>query len=342
MKYSIKTFSNKRDIMAFRRGDVVETNTPHKQDEMVRKECPFQAEDGISIAAYKWFNPSSQHIRGIVQIAHGMAEHILRYEAFAHFLVNKGFIVYGHDHRGHGRTAAREEDIGYFSDQDGFEQVVRDMKTFTDKIALAHPNIPIILFGHSMGSFITRRYIQLYGTDINGAIISGTGGDPGILGKFGKTIARRECKKKGRRTKSPLLDKLSFGSFNKQFKPNRTPFDWLSRDEKQVDLYIKDESCGNIFTAGFFADLFDGLHLIHLPQEVAKIPKDLPVLFIAGDQDPVGKNGKAVLKVVEQYKQAGMQHVSVILYEQARHELLQENNREEVYRDIEEWLSNMM
>ncbi|MDQ0214465.1 alpha-beta hydrolase superfamily lysophospholipase [Oikeobacillus pervagus] len=308
---------------------------------MIREDFSLQTMDGTDIFCCKWSNPSIQEIHGIVQISHGMAEHVLRYEDFARYLVDRGFIVFGHDHRGHGKTAKKKEEIGYFTDDDGFEQVVRDVKQLTDLIQNDYPSTPIVLFGHSMGSFIARRYVQLFGHQLVGAIFSGTGGDPGFLGKMGLFIAEREGRKKGRRTASPLLDKLSFGHFNKQFKPNRTDFDWLTRDEEQVDLYIADPACGNIFTAGFFADLFTGLLTIHRQEEINKIPKQLPLLLIAGDQDPVGKSGKGVRQVYQQYKKAGMEDVSLKLYEGARHEILNETNREEVFHDIASWITRV-
>lgn len=308
---------------------------------MIREDFTFQTDDGAEIFCCKWSDPKNVTINGIVQISHGMAEHVLRYEDFARYLVKRGYHVYGHDHRGHGQTARKQEDIGYFTDTDGFEQVVRDVKQFTDLIQKNNPSTPLILFGHSMGSFIARSYVQLFGNQLTGAIFSGTGGDPGLLGKMGRRIAERECRKKGRRTASPLLDKLSFGSFNNQFKPNRTNFDWLSRDEKQVDLYIADPFCGKIFTSGFFADLLTGLLTLHRQEEINKIPKQLPLLLIAGDKDPVGKNGKGVTQVYQHYKRAAIVDVSIKLYEGARHEILNETNREEVFGDIATWIARI-
>lgn len=280
-------------------------------------------------------------MKGIVQIAHGMAEHILRYESFANYLVKSGYIVYGHDHRGHGRTAKTTEETGYFSDENGFDKVVDDVKQFTDFIHEENPHVPIILFGHSMGSFIARRYVQLYGDVIAGAIFSGTGGDPGLLGKLGKIVAMRESRKKGRRTPSPLLDQLSFGSFNKQFKPNRTKFDWLSRDNEQVDLYVTDSMCGNVFSAGFFLDLFSGMERIHRKEEVKKTPQDLPILLVSGARDPVGNNGKGVRQVLLLYKRAGIENITMKLYDDARHEILNETNRDEVFQDLTLWMDHV-
>lgn len=304
-------------------------------------EFTFQTNDGVEIYYCKWDDSENQPPKGVIQIAHGMAEHILRYVDFAQHLVQAGYIVYGHDHRGHGRTAKRDEEIGYFADENGFDKVVDDVKQLTTIIQQEHPHLPIILFGHSMGSFIARRYVQLYGDEIAGAIFCGTGGDPGLLGKLGKIVAMRECRKKGRRTPSPLLDQLSFGNFNKQFEPNRTKFDWLSRDEQQVDLYVEDPMCGEVFTGGFFLDLFSGIELIHRKEEMNKMPKNLPMLFISGDKDPVGNNGKGVKKVVDLYQRAGVKSVSLKLYQNARHEILNETNKEEVFRDIVAWVDRI-
>jgi alpha-beta hydrolase superfamily lysophospholipase len=174
------------------------------------------------------------------RMKNGMAEHIQRYEGFARELVSENLFVYGNDHRGHGIIGKMNNSLGYFADEDGFEKVVNDMFQLTSIIENEYPDVPIILFGHSMGSFLSRRYIQLFGQKLAGVILSGTGGDPGFMGKIGQLIAAREMKKKGRKTPSPLLNNLTFGSYNKGFRPNRTEFDWLSRDEQEVDKYIAD------------------------------------------------------------------------------------------------------
>ncbi|GGK30926.1 alpha/beta hydrolase [Caldalkalibacillus thermarum] len=301
----------------------------------------FTSHDGVEIVAKKW-ETDQANPKAVVQIAHGMAEHIQRYEDFAKYLVKHHVAVYGNDHRGHGLTGQKMGITGYFADEDGFDKVVGDMMQLTNIIKTEHPGVPVFLFGHSMGSFLARRYIQLYGDQLQGVILSGTGGDPGLLGKLGKLVAQYEIRNKGRKTPSPLLNKLTFGSFNKRFKPNRTAFDWLTRDEREVDKYIEDPLCGGICTAGFFYDLFHGLQVIHDQGQVAQIPKDLPLLFISGDQDPVGKQGKGVLAAVQMYKRAGLKHVSYKLYKDGRHEILNELNRQDVYADIVSWLEEQL
>lgn len=293
---------------------------------------------GEGIFTYRWLPENPEDIVGVVQIAHGMAEHAGRYARFARFLTEAGFGVYANDHRGHGKTAGALENVGYFADTDGWHRVADDMHLLTLIIGRECPGVPVFLFGHSMGSFLSRTYIAAHGGDISGVILSATGGDPGLLGKIGLMIARWECRRKGRKAQSPLLTALSFGGFNKAFKPNRTDFDWLSRDAAEVDAYIADPYCGGIFTAGFFCDLLTGLQFINSPEGIRRIPKDLPVHFLSGTSDPVGKNTKGVRQVADAYKAAGISSVTTTFYDGGRHEMLNETNREEVFRDILEWL----
>ncbi len=298
----------------------------------------FQASDGSAIFTNKWLPDNSDTIKAIVQISHGMAEHSDRYMRFAEFLTANNFAVYANDHRGHGKTAGEVENLGYFADTKGWDLVVEDMKTLTNIIHENHPKLPVLLFGHSMGSLLFREYIFSYSQEINGVILSGTAGDPGLLGNVGIVVSKMECLLRGKKSKSTLLDKLSFGNFNTAFKPNRTAFDWLSRDTKEVDKYIEDSYCGSIFTAGFFNDMLRGIKNINKFSNIQKIPKNLPVYFLSGAKDPVGENTKGVLKVVNIFKKAGLTDVSFKFYEEGRHEMLNEINREEVFSDILEWL----
>jgi len=295
-------------------------------------------EFGSGNFVYRWLPEASVQTVGVVQIAHGMAEHAGRYARFAGVLTAAGFGVYANDHRGHGKTAGELENVGYFADVDGWRTVVDDMLQLTDIVRRETPGVPVFLLGHSMGSFLVRTYIADHGDDITGAILSATGGDPGLLGKVGRLIARWECFRKGRRGKSPLLNTLSFGGFNKAFTPNRTDFDWLSRDAAEVDAYIADPYCGGVFTAGFFSDLLEGLAFINSPEGIRRIPKNLPIFFISGASDPVGKNTRGVRQVMDTYKAAGIADVSAAFYDGARHEILNETNREAVFKDILEWM----
>lgn len=299
----------------------------------------FNTKDGTEIFISKWTMDNASRPKGIIQIAHGMAEHVLRYEGFAKVLTEEGYVVYGNDHRGHGRTAGSTENIGYLADDNGWDLVVEDMHELTNIIKEENPETPIFLFGHSMGSFLSRTYIQRYGNEINGVILSGTGGNNGLLGKVGILVAKGEMKRKGKRTKSKRMDKLSFGSFNKAFSPNRTSFDWLSRDNKEVDKYIEDPLCGEVFTAGFFYDMLRGLKDLNKRENIEKTPKDLPIYIISGDKDPVGKNAKGVLQAYNSYVKVGIEDVEYKFYKGARHEILNETNKEEVYKDVIYWLN---
>ncbi|HEX7063534.1 MAG TPA: alpha/beta hydrolase [Bacillales bacterium] len=296
----------------------------------------FQSVDEAGIFARKWV-PAGKPI-GVVQIVHGMAEHSARYEAFASLLVDEGYIVYANDHRGHGETAGCEENLGYFADENGWELVVDDLYELTKIIKERHSGCPVFLFGHSMGSFLVRRYVQKYGNEVAGIILSGTGADQGMLSFVAIGIAKREIRKHGKQARSELLTRLSFGNYNKSFEPRRTEFDWLTRDEKEVDRYVEDPYCGAVATAGFYYDMLVGLKLLDKPARLKQMPRDLPVFFVSGDKDPVGNYTKGVLKVVRHFRKAGIRDIDVKFYKEGRHELLNELNKEEVHQDIVRWL----
>jgi alpha-beta hydrolase superfamily lysophospholipase len=298
----------------------------------------FKASDGADIFVYRWLPSSRTNTRAAVQISHGMAEHAARYGRFAKQLVAAGYAVYANDHRGHGATAGSLEKVGYLADDRGWEKAVDDMRALTALIKKENPRVPVFLFGHSMGSFLARHYAMLHGGEIKGLILSGTGGDPGLLGKIGLIIAKREAARKGAAARSPFLDNLSFGAFNKKFKPNRTKFDWLSRDNAEVDKYIADPYCGEVFTAGFFCDMLGGIAFINRKQNIAKIPAGLPVYLFSGSLDPVGANTKGVLQVYNALVRAGIKDVTYKFYQDGRHEMLNETNRDEVIEDVIAWL----
>lgn len=303
---------------------------------MIEETLKFKASDEQEIFAYNW-RPENE-VKGIVQIAHGMAEASYRYKKFAKELVDEDYIVYANDHRGHGNTAASIEEVGYIG-SDGFNRMVKDMKEFTDFIRDKEgEDLPLFLFGHSMGSFLSQRYISLYGNSIQGVILSGTSGNQGPIINIGIRIAEKEVAKEGPKAKSPRLNDLSFGNYNKKFEPTRTDFDWLSRDEKEVDKYIEDPYCGGIFTTSFYYDFFRGLKENFKRNNLEKIPKNLPIYIFAGDKDPVGNMGKGVLKLVRTYKKLGIKDLEYKLYKDGRHEMLNEINRDEVIENVIEWL----
>lgn len=292
--------------------------------------------NNTEINAYKWL-PTGK-IKAIVQISHGMNEHILRYDEFARFLAGKGYLVYGNDHLGHGKSLLDGRGLGYISDSHGFIDMVEEMKNLTSLIKEENKDTKIFIFSHSMGSFLAQRYIEVYGGEIDGVILSGTSGEPPGILNMGIFLSSLIMKVRGRDYKSKMIDSLSFGSYNKSFQPNRTEFDWLSRDEKEVDKYIEDPLCGNLFPVSFFHDLYEGMKSIHKAENLTCIPKDIPILILAGSHDPVSNYGKGILNLNNIYKRLGIKDVEYKLYEGGRHEMLNETNKLEVMIDILNWL----
>ena len=293
------------------------------------------ATDGKDLFTHRWL-PDGEP-KAVVQVAHGMAEHSARYARLAEALTDAGYAVYAQDHRGHGRTGGTD-DHGYLADENGWATVVGDLRAVTEYARSEHPDLPVFLLGHSMGSFLARSYVIDDARGLAGLVLSGTGGDPGLLGRVGLGVASTEARLRGRRHTSALMDKLTFGQYNSAFSPNRTDFDWLSRDEAEVDDYVADPMCGATFTSGFFVDLLGALREINDPKKVAAVRRDLPVLLVSGDADPVGDKGKGVRAVAQQYRDAGVEDVTCTLYPQARHEVFNETNRDEVTADIVRWL----
>lgn len=293
--------------------------------------------DGAIIHAYRWV-PDGEPT-AIVQIAHGMAEHAGRYERFARALTDAGYAVYAEDHRGHGRTGEAAT-LGHFADDDGWSKVIEDLDAVTRHALSEHPGLPVVLFGHSMGSFLARDYAVRHGSGLSAIVICGTAGDQGMLGKAGAVIAAAEARVRGRRHPSALMNKLSFGSYNAPFKPTRTDFDWLSRDEAEVDTYIADPLCGFVCTSRFYSDLLGGLARINSDAVMAGFSSELPMLVISGTQDPVGgKQAAGVNAVADQLRRSGVADLTVKLYPEARHELLNETNRDEVTADVLAWIA---
>lgn len=307
---------------------------------MELKNFTFKSEEGTEIYVYNWIPDSEVKVKGVVQIAHGMAETAARYERFAEFMTKNGYIVYINDHRGHGKTAGSVEKLGYLADEDGFEWMTKDLHQLSDIIKKEHPKLPLFLYGHSMGSYVTQRYIMLYGSELKGALLSGSNGKQGPILVVGGMIAKGEVKKSGRNLKSDKMNQMTFGGFNKAFRPNRTDFDWLSRDNAEVDKYIKDPYCGTVFTSGFFVDLLTGLKEIEKKEHIALVPKTLPILIFSGAMDPCGKNGKGVTRLYNTYLKHGIKDVTLKLYPEARHEVLNETNRDEVMKDVLAWVDS--
>lgn len=300
----------------------------------------FKSEDGRDISAVKWIPEDESRIIGAVQIFHGMAEHIERYEDFALFLNRNGFVVIGNDHRGHGKSLKSEGDTGIFSEKNGWELALGDTRKVTNQLKEQHRNLPVFIFAHSMGSFFARNYIARWGNEISGIILSGTGNQKMFMVSILRFLVKFEILFRGLRHRSTFFDNLSFGSFNKPFEPNaRTPFEWLSRDQEQVDKYVADPLCGYICTSAHFRDLAEGLKGACSSAIYSLIPKDLPIFLYSGEDDPVGGiKGNLVKEVYENYRNAGIKDVSLDFNAGGRHESLNEINREEVYNTFLNWL----
>ncbi|MCG3090022.1 alpha/beta fold hydrolase [Sporosarcina cyprini] len=295
----------------------------------------IEMEDGTSIHACM-VQPSIKPI-GHIHILHGMSEHIGRYEEFMTFLASQGYVVSGHDHRGHGKTASLNGFLGHFGDDVTFDQIVHDAHEVISLFRREVPGENSILFGHSMGSFIARRYVQLH-QNIDRLILSGTGGDPGIGGAAGIGLARITGRLGRFDTRDPLLNKLVFGAFSKSVPQAMTPFDWLSTNSQSVREYIEDPLCGAVPTTKFFLELFTGLKKANNIQLHKAIKEQLPILFLSGSEDPVGRKGKGVWEAARQYEEAGIKQITVMLYDEGRHEMLQEQNRQEVFHFIVDWI----
>lgn len=304
---------------------------------MISTNFTFKNSDNQKIFVHKWL-PETE-IKAVVQISHGMAEHSARYKDIATFLTNDGYAVYANDHRGHCRNVNSVEEQGFFDYKDGWLKVAGDMHQLTEIIKEENPNKKVFILGHSMGSLLTRTYITLFPNLVNGVILSGTSGESGMLIKAGKFISKFIGVFKNHKAPSKLLDNMSFGKFNSYFKPNRTKFDWLSRDNENVDKYVNDQFCGAVFSNRFFYDMSWGIDYINQKENIAKISKDLPVFLISGDKDPVGNFTKGVIKVYDTYKSLGIKDLKLKTYKDARHEIINEINRNEVYFDILKWLN---
>lgn len=307
----------------------------------MKSEFFYPSSDGVtSIHAIEWI--PTQKPKAVLQISHGMVEYIGRYDEFAEYLCEKGFYVVGQDHLGHGRSVSGEGGHGYFHKEKGNEYVVGDIHKLRQRTKEIYPDIPYFLLGHSMGSFLTRQYIQMHGSGLSGVIIMGTGYHGAFELQMGRLLCRAIAAVKGDRYRSRLVNNLAFGGYNRKFRPARTEVDWLTKDTEIVDRYQKDPWCTFLFTVNAYYHMFTGMLQLTKKQNVEKIPKKLPILFVAGADDPVGNFGKGVDKVYRQYKRVGIKDVSLKLYPGDRHEILNETDRQQVYEDIGEWLEKFL
>lgn len=300
----------------------------------------FKSFDGTVLQCYLWDNV--RNAKGVVQISHGMAEHARRYDDFANYLNQNGFIVFADDHRAHGMTSTKQSAKGVKGYHKGniYFDTVQDECAIT-KMLKDRYNLPVIYLGHSYGSMVGQRYIEEC-KDYTGAVLSGSAMMKGAILSTGAAVANLQYKTLGGEKTGKLLDKLSFGNYNKPFKADKIPFAWLSRDKEQVKKYILDEQCGNVMSIAFFKFFLCGLKESYKKENLAKIDVNKPIAIFSGDKDPVGGNGKLVNKLYNQYKTLGVKDLSLKLYPDARHEILNEVNRAEVYADFLARINGML
>ena len=301
----------------------------------MREDFWYDSKGAGKIHGCRWTPEESP--KAVVQIVHGIAEFIERYDEFAAYLNGLGFLVVAEDHMGHGQSVGENGIQGYF--HGGWFTAVEDTMTLLRETQAAHPDIPYVLFGHSMGSFMARTILCKYpDSGISAAVICGTGWQPAALLPPVTRFIEAVCRKDGEDKPSAFLENLVFGSYNRRVEHPRTAYDWLSRDAKIVDAYIAHPMCGFTPTAGLLREMMKGLTYIEKPAHLEAMKKDLPVFFVAGGDDPVGSYGKGVRHTVSQFRKAGMTDVSCRIYPLCRHEILNEINRQEIFEDIGGWI----
>ncbi len=310
------------------------------------KSFGFLSADGLTeIHAVRW-EPEGGRAKGVLQLCHGMVEHIGRYADFAEYMAGKGFFVVGHDHLGHGESIRSPEYYGYFASKHGSDVLVEDMHQVRMIAQQEHPDVPYFILGHSMGSFLLRKYLSKHGEGLSGALIMGTGTQPDSLMRVGKGVCRVLSVFQGWKHQSKFVNNLVFSGGSKHFeeeaKEDGGSDSWLTKDVELAERYGKDPKCQFCFTLNGFYNLFETVYYINQPENVDAIPKGLPIIFLSGEEDPVGNYGKGVEEAARIYKEAGIRDVSVKIYPGDRHEILNELDREDVYRDIFSWIQAHM
>lgn len=305
--------------------------------EFLTKEYNFPSASGLcAIYAQSAAPIDYGSIKGVVQISHGMAEYSHRYSRFAFELCKAGYAVFISDHVGHGYSVSDKGMLGFFGEEKGEEYFIDDLKTLTDIAKGEYPNLPFYMLGHGMGSLIARKYTAKYGYLLDGVIYSGTSGENPVLG-VGILLANTMIKQNGATHRSEVLDTIAFGAYNRKTK-KRTDYDWGSRDEAEIDKYMADELCGYKYTVSGMKALFMMLKQVSSRRWYNSIPLSMPIFLISGSMDPVGDYSKGVNEVFKNLKKTGHRNVTMKIYEGARHEILNEINRDEVYEDIINWL----
>lgn len=292
--------------------------------------------NGVTLGGWAWRPPHDP--RAVVVIAHGMAEHSERYARLGEQLAEAGYAVFAADHRGHKRTAGSIEKAGHVADRHGWRVLRDDLAAVVSHARYVTEGVPVVLLGHSMGSLLARDLVTSNPGLVDLLVLTGVVRKPGALGGVGVLAARAEGRVRGAAARSPLLDRLMSGTFNSAFKPARTKFDWLSRDESVVDAYADDPWCGFVCSTSFYEDMITAAQRVNFPELARRTPKALPVLVLAGSDDPVGRQGEAPAQIVQLYREAGLVDVTVTVFQGARHEVFNEINRDEVVDRLLSWL----
>ena len=307
----------------------------------MKQEFTYPSKDGLTqIHAIEWV-PETQ-VRGVLQIAHGMVEFIDRYDRFASFLSSRGFYVVGNDHLGHGKSVTDASQLGYFAKHDGNFCVLGDLQQLREDTRAKYPGAPYFLLGHSMGSFLARQFIEKFGEGLAGAIIMGTGYQPMATLDLGISLTGVLQQARGGHYRSAMINNMALGSYNASFEPARTKSDWLTRDEAIVDAYEANPLNQFVFTVNGYYNLFRGMRYAQRQVNLNKIPKDLPILVVSGQNDPVGEFGKGPKLVAQSYRDTGIRDVTLQLFPEDRHEILNELDKEAVDQFLLRWMEERL
>lgn len=303
----------------------------------MKDENTFISNDGRTIVHYiKWY--PNNNIKGVIQLTHGMTEYMGNYENFADFLCNNGFLVIGHDQIGHGHSVQGPEELGHFSKKDSVDILIKDMHNVMEKVKIEYPKIPYFLFGHSFGSFLSRIFAGIYGSELNGLILSGTGNADIKNVKSALKLVRAVRITKKANYRSKLVLKNIFGQFSDKIENPKNMHEWLCRDEESVEEYLNNPLNNYIYTLNGFSTLFYAVLKMQDEEIYECTPKRLPILLMSGSEDPVGEYTKKVLEVYEQYKKHEIEDITIKIYQEARHNILQETNKNEVMKDCLNWI----
>ncbi|MBQ7105310.1 MAG: alpha/beta fold hydrolase [Bacilli bacterium] len=307
---------------------------------MKKEEFFYRSSDNVTdIHAIKW---DIENPRAVLQVAHGVTEYIDRYDEFAKYLNEKGIVVVGNDHLGHGKSISEEKGPMYFGKEGSWDFAVEDLYSLYTKTKIEYPDIPYFILGFSLGSFLVRTLLIKHSEVSDGAILVGTGQTSWLNIKLGLMMANKEAKEHGDNAFTEKIDDLTFGTYNKKFKPNKTKLDWLCSNEDALDLYMKDPSRGESFSAGLFRELLSGMMYDRDIDNIKKMNRDLPILFLSGSDDPVGDYGKGVDKAYKDFKKAGIKNLSIKMYPGLRHDILNEKSKNEIYEDVSEWADSLV